>query len=324
MIGQIVKIHSDFHFVKVEGKVFECKLRETLKKQKVSVCVGDFAEVRNGAIERILPRKNSIPRPAVANLDMLIVVSSIKEPALDFTQLNRYLTFAQYHKIPAALCFNKEDLEHEDNLEKNIVSIYEPLGYKILFTSALKKTGLEALEKLAKGKIIAFCGNSGVGKSSLLNALNPNFNLKTKEVSQKTDRGVHTTRHCEILDLGKFKIIDTPGFSQVRFDFLLPNELAGLFSDIKEYAAHCKFRDCSHKEGVIDCAVIKNLDKIAPSRYESYLEFLVEAQEYKEKVTYGGTKVESTSKMTGGKTAPKISGKKRKASRKVMKQNIEH
>lgn len=340
MQGQVYKIHSDFYYVKINndaaqaqdstGEILECKLREALKKQKQQVFVGDFVQINSGAIEKVLPRQNHIKRPSVANLDLLLVVSSIKEPALDFIQLNRYLTFAKYNKIEAALCFNKEDLEHDSYLEKEIVKIYKPLGYKIIFTSALKKTGLNALKKLAKGKTIALCGNSGVGKSSLLNALNPNFNLKIKDVSQKTERGVHTTRHVEILDFCvdgyDFKIMDTPGFSQIRFDFLLPNELSELFEDISAFSSLCKFRNCTHKPELSPeaCGVIKNLDKIAETRYESYLEFLEEAKEYKEKVTYSGKKIETTSKMQGEKLAPKISNKKREASRRVQKQNVQN
>lgn len=322
MIGQIYKIHSDFYYIKSQEDIFECKLREALKKQKMSVCVGDYAEFDDGAINKILPRKNHIKRPSTANLDLLLVVSSIKEPPLDFVQLNRYLTFAKYHKINAALCFNKEDLEHEGDLEKKIVKIYKPLGYEIIFTSAIKQTGLKSLIKLSKGKTVALCGNSGVGKSSLLNALNPNFNIKTKNVSGKTERGVHTTRHCEILDFGDFKIMDTPGFSQIRFDFLMPNELTLLFDDIAKYSTDCKFRDCTHGIENNNCNVILNLNKIEKTRYESYIEFLKEAKEYKEKVTYQGKKVETTSKMQGNKIAPKISDKKREASRKLAKQNI--
>ena len=327
MQGQVYKIHSDFYYIKCgdSGETSECKLRENLKKQRIQVCVGDFVEVHDGAIEKILPRKNSIKRPSVANLDLLVVVSSIKEPALDFTQLDRYLTFAKYHKIPAALCFNKEDLEHENVLENEILKTYGSLGYEIVFTSALKKTGLDNLLNLAKGKTVALCGNSGVGKSSLLNAIGAANLLPTKSVSKKTDRGVHTTRHTEILDFcvnnHGFKIMDTPGFSLLRFDFLMPQELTELFVDIAEHAKHCKFGDCNHVD-TKDCSVVSNLDKIPKTRYESFLELFREALEYKKKVTYSGKKVETNTKMQAGRLAPKISDKKRAASRKVQKQNV--
>lgn len=352
MQGQVYKIHSDFYYVKVSeqnetlasdfasernksersetsiktdgGEILECKLRENLKKQKIQVCVGDFVEIGEGAIEKLLPRKNFIKRPSVANLDLLVIVSSIKEPALDFVQLDRYLTFAKYHKIPAALCFNKEDLEHENTLENDILATYKPLGYDIIFTSAIAKTGLEGLVELAKGKVLALCGNSGVGKSTLLNAIGAS-NLRTKNVSQKTERGVHTTRHVEILDLCvnnyDFKIMDTPGFSLLRFDFLMPQELTELFPDIAEFAKWCKFSDCNHID-TKDCAVITNADKISKTRYKSFLELLGEAREYKRKVTYSGIKAETSVKDRNKKVVPKISNKKRALSRKVQKQNV--
>jgi ribosome biogenesis GTPase len=182
--GQVYKIHSDFYYVKVGKEIVECKLREIIKKQNLTVCVGDFVEIENNSITKILNRTNFISRPNIANLDLLIIVSAIKEPDLNLSQLNRYLTFAKIHKIPCALCFNKEDLPHDDCLKDKITSIYKALKCKILFTSALKKTGIEDLRKLIKGKTVALCGQSGVGKSSVLNALK--FKYKNRCIKQKT------------------------------------------------------------------------------------------------------------------------------------------
>ncbi len=322
MQGQIYKIHSDLYYVQMDGKTFECKVREVLKKQKERIVVGDFVEFDNGVISKILPKKTFIPRPAVANVDQLVVVSALKHPDLDFHQLNRYISLAKYYKIPAVLCFNKEDLGLNSDMQDKIISIYEPLGYKIVFTSALEKRGIEAFGKVLKGKVSALCGNSGVGKSSLVNALNPNVNLKTKSISDKLKRGTHTTRHCEIIPLDSTtSIVDTPGFSNIRFDFILPHEVDLLFNEMLHDREFCKYGNCLHinEDG---CEVLKNLDKIDPTRYESYIEFVNEALEYKEKVKYNGVKKETSQKVKNNKVIAKISGKKRQAARNTMKQMI--
>ncbi len=329
MRAQVYKIHSDFYYVKpldTEGELIECKLREILKKQKIKIKTGDFVEVENNAIYNLLERKNTVDRPAVSNLDMVVVVSSLLEPEIDFIQLNRYLTFFKYHKIDVLLCFNKDDLMNEKELIeiKNIIkNIYEPLGYKIIFTSALYNDGLEKFFNLIKNKTIAFSGLSGVGKSSILNALT-NGNIKTGNVSLKNKRGCHTTRHCEIIEFKGTKIIDTPGFSRLTFDFLLPKDLDILFDDIYHFAKNCKYQDCLHTNNDEDCNVIKNSDKINKERYESYLKFLQEAKEYKQKVTYESQKEEGTSKFFQEKTFAKISSKKRSYSRKKINQTTKN
>ena len=322
MEGQVYKIHSDFYYVQKGEQSFECKIREVLKKQQLKIVTGDFVEFENGVISKVLPRKTFIPRPSVANVDQIVVVTALKQPDLDFHQLNRYISLAKYYKIPVILCFNKEDLGLEQDAQDKIISIYTPLGYKVVFTSATEKRGLEECKKLLKDKLTALCGNSGVGKSSLINALNPNVNLSTKEVSEKLNRGTHTTRHCEIFKLDKTSsIVDTPGFSNVRFDFLLPHDVGTLFDEISKFRPLCKYADCLHinEDG---CEVLKNIEQIDETRYNSYVEFVQKALEYKEHIKYNGTKKESARKFNHNKAHVKISNQKRQASRNTQKQMI--
>ncbi len=335
MKGHIFKIHSDFYYTNTEHGVFECKIREILKKQKEQIFVGDYVELeqinhdsKQAFISKVLPRENFIPRPKVANITQVIIVSAIKEPELDFEQLNRYLCFCEYYKLQPVLCFNKNDLEGEEEIIAKIKEIYEPLNYKILFTSALEGNGINEFKNLLNSQTTVLCGSSGVGKSSLINAVKPNLNLKTKSVSEKTERGTHTTRHCEIIELNKetnSEIVDTPGFSQLKFDFLMPAEVTYLFRefmDIKKRNGECRFSDCLH-ETETGCIIKENKEKIADTRYESYLQFVKEAKEYKKQVTYSGKKTETKSKFLHNKQVAKISNKKRIDSRRKSNQNID-
>ncbi len=320
MKGQVYKIYSDLYYVKSEDNIYVCKIREIIKKQKKSIVAGDYVEFEQDVINNILPRESFIRRPAVANVDQIVVVSALKQPELDFHQLNRYVSLAKYYDIPVILCFNKEDLGLESSLQEKIEKIYGSLGYKVIFTSASEKYGIENLCSLLDGKLSALCGNSGVGKSSLINAINPNIRLKTGEVSEKLRRGTHTTRHCEIIDINSsVRVIDTPGFSNVKFDFILPRDVDKLFDEIHVFKSKCKYADCLHinESG---CEVLKNMELIDQTRYESYTEFLKEAYEYKEKVKYNGVKTESHHKLHNNKSVVKISEKKRQASRNTKKQ----
>ena len=320
--GQIYKIHSDFYYVDDGTSFYECKIREVLKKQREKILVGDFVEFENGVITKIIRRKNFIKRPSVANIDQIIIVSALKEPELDLHQLNRYISLAKYYDIKTVLCFNKDDLKWDKHLREKIKKIYEPLGYKIVYTSATEHNGIKSFEKLLSGKTSVLCGNSGVGKSSLVNAINPTLNLRTKQVSEKTQRGTHTTRHCEIIKLNDTsRIVDTPGFSNARFDFLLPADVDLLFSDIAKYRNECKYSDCLHinEDG---CNVLNNIDKIDPTRYESYLAFIDEAKEYKERIKFEGKKQEHTKKIVHNRQIAKISEKKRQSARNTLKQQI--
>ena len=322
MQGQVYKIHSDFYYVNTGQEFLECKLRNVLKKQKETVYVGDFVEVEDEFIIKILPRKSFIPRPSVANIDQVVIVSALKSPDLDFNQLDRYIAFAKYYGLDVKLCFNKEDLGFEDEFISQITSIYAPLGFDIFFTSATEHWGVANFQEALQGKTSVLCGGSGVGKSSLINAINPKFNLRTKEISEKTLRGTHTTRHSEILYLGKnTKIIDTPGFSNLKFDFIFPTEVDLLFDEIAQYKGKCKFADCLHITET-GCEVLKNIKKIPQTRYSSYLSFVEEARTYKEKIKFEGKKTESTKKEINSRISVKISVHKRQSARNTMKQKV--
>lgn len=321
MKGQVYKIHSDFYYIHSENQSYECKIREVLKKQDKKILVGDFVEFENGYITSIYPRKNYIPRPSVANIDQVIIVSAVKEPELDFLQLDRYIAFAEYYGLDIKLCFNKNDLSSDDKLIEKVFGIYEPLGYEIVFTSALEGFEIEEFSEILSGKLSVLCGQSGVGKSSLINSLNPEFDLRTKTVSEKTLRGTHTTRHCEIMTVSNdIRIIDTPGFSNLKFDFLLPHDVGKLFREIRPYVNKCKYQDCLHIHE--DGCIILEEEKVVPERYESYKEFVKEAKEYKERIKYQGNKKESRFKETHNKSAVKISINKRQGSRRTLKQDL--
>lgn len=327
MQAQVFKIHSDFYYVKnSKHETFTCKLRDVLKKQKIDIRVGDFVELSNDNqfISSLMPRKNCLNRPKVSNIDCALIVCALKEPELDLIQLNRYLTYLKFNNIECAICFNKEDLIDDLEDKKHVIrSIYEKLGYKLFFISAKDKLDLEELKDFIKGKTITLCGMSGVGKSTLLNTFNDEINLRTGNVSLKTQKGCHTTRHCEIIECNDFKIMDTPGFSCLKFDFLLPDKLIELFDDINQFAHNCKYSDCKHdNQNDLTCEVIKNLDKIDESRYKSYLMFLEESLEYKELISKRSIKDEAKNKNVGNRISVKISKRKRDSSRNTSKQKI--
>lgn len=328
MQGKIVKIHSDFYYVDTKEGLIEAKLRDTIRKAKNHPFVGDNVELesidkssKQAFISNILPRTSIINRPKAANITQALIVSALKSPDLDFEQLDRFIAYCEYYKIKAVLCFNKEDLDDFSELREQIIETYKK--YYIVFTSALVKTGLEDLLPILKDNTTLLCGCSGVGKSSLLNALFDNLNLRTKQVSNKTQKGVHTTRHCELIkiDTNTF-VVDSPGFSNLTFDFLLPTEIQKLYFEFDGHNIGCKFKDCLHINEA-GCVFEELKETFAQSRFESYKKLVSEAKKFKEKIKVSTQKVEEKVKFNLNKKITKISSRKREISRKQNKQILQ-
>ena len=338
LTGRLRKYHSNFYYVEAGGVLYECAIRGLIKKEGGDVLVGDFVELdsvnpatRTARIQRILERKNAISRPKLANVDQVLVVYSLMEPQFDPHQMDRYLTHIELAGLTPALCISKADLAATDADLEKIRAVYtERLGYQVFFTTVKNAESLDAVRALAKGKITVLAGPSGSGKSSLLNALNADLQLRVGEVSEKIARGQHTTRHVELLSLFEDSpdtlIADTPGFSNLKFNYVLPVQLEAAFRDFAPYRAQCSFSDCLHvdEEG---CAVRENLDHIAESRYRSYLDLLAEARLYKDEVNSTSQKQEFGYKQLDrkGKDSVRIlrlKEKNRDASRRTQKQQV--
>ena len=274
--GRIIRSLSGFYDVQTEGRVVTCRARGILRKQGNSPLTGDMVEITvehgKGMVERILPRKNSFVRPAVANMDALVVFAANVNPVTEPFLIDRVAAIAGDQEVPVYLCVNKCDLDPAIDL----VRIYEKAGFPVICTSAETGEGVEALRNLIAGKLTAFTGNSGVGKSSILNRLCPELALETGEVSEKLGRGRHTTRHVQLYCLGENTYVaDTPGFSSFdtdQMEMILKENLQYAFPDFGPYIGKCRFDDCSHRKEP-DCAVRRAFEtgEIEKTRYESYL-----------------------------------------------------
>lgn len=281
----IVRVASEFCDVKTpDGEVISCKPRGLFKKKGLRPLVGDKVEFRKassdqGFIEKIKERKNELKRPYIANVDQVLVVVSPREPPPNYKLLDRLLVLSYFSNIlKSVVCVNKLDLD--ENTTYEIKKIYTNIGYDSLAVSADQKKGLDNIRKLLKNKTSVLAGASGVGKSSLINALKPGFSLKTDSVSKKTGRGKHTTKHVALYELEKGSYVgDTPGFSKLNFEGIDLKSLDKAFPDISEFAPYCKFNDCLHDKepGCGVKAVVGK--KIYEYRYKNYLEFLEEIKE---------------------------------------------
>lgn len=272
MIGRIVKAISSFYYIEFEGKVYECRAKGVLKKNKISPLTGDFVEFEiekgnTGNLITVVNRKNCLIRPPVANIDEAVLVVAVKNPEPSLLFIDKQLLFLIKNNIPVTICLNKIDSGEANKIKE----IYEKIGYKVIQTSVKDKIGIKELRENIKGKTITFIGNSGVGKSSITNQLVNNMIMEEGNLS-KIERGKQTTRHSELLKTeDETYIIDTPGFSSFDLEGIELNELAELFAEFRVFFKDCKYKDCRH---ILEeaCGVRKavNEGKISDERYKNF------------------------------------------------------
>ena len=290
MEGKIIRGVGGFYYVHAEGKVYECRAKGIFRKDGIRPLPGDLAEIAvldetesKGNLERILPRKNALIRPAVANVDQAMVIFAFESPKPNFNLLDRFLVTMEKNGIPPVILFNKKDLAREGQQEE-ILRRYVNTGYTMLFVSAKRGEELWQVRTVLKGKTTTVAGPSGVGKSSLINRLQTAERLQTGEISEMIERGRHTTRHTQLLPVEENTyILDTPGFSSIELFDLRKEELGDLFPEIASRADGCRFAGCSHLTEP-DCAVKEALERgeISEGRYENYRLFYEELKNRKE------------------------------------------
>lgn len=276
MNGQIIKVISNLYMVKTGDMLYGCRARGKFRKDNISPIVGDNVVIDpdNNVITEILPRKNELDRPVIANVDMAFIVTSTKKPNLDLNLLDKLISVITFNNIEPIICFTKLDLLNEVELEviSNLRKYYEMIGIRVVYS-----TETNIIKKIIKGNIVVLAGQTGAGKSSLLNKLDDKLNIKTDEISEALGRGKHTTRHVELYSISDGYVADTPGFSALDLKNMDKEDLKNTFIEFANY--ECKFRDCIHKKEK-ECGVKDALkDKmILQSRYNNYLLFLEELE----------------------------------------------
>lgn len=288
MQGRIMKGIAGFYYVYAEDRqLYECKAKGIFRKDNRKPLVGDFVEItvldereKEGNLVRILPRKNSLIRPAVANVDQAFVIFAMEDPKPNFLLLDRFLIMMEQQGIPAVICFNKIDLAKQEEVDL-LAGIYRECGYHVILASAAKKTGLEEIRQALRGKTTVVAGPSGVGKSSLTNLMQEEVQMETGEISRKLKRGRHTTRHSQIIPVAdQTFLVDTPGFTSLYLMDMEEQELKDYFREFRKYEGNCRFQGCRHIHEP-GCAVKEALEKeeISSLRYEDYLGLYQELRE---------------------------------------------
>lgn len=288
MQGKIIKGIAGFYYIYAENdEIYECKAKGIFRKDKQKPLVGDNVEIevldeqeKEGSVTAILPRKNSLIRPAVANVDQAFVIFAMENPKPNFMLLDRFLIMMEKEEVPAVICFNKKDLAKQEELEL-LYETYKSCGYHVIFSSTFNGDGLDEIREILQGKTTVVAGPSGVGKSSITNALQENVQMETGEISKKLKRGKHTTRHSQVIPVGyDTYLMDTPGFSSLYLTDIEEQELKDYFPEFRKYEDQCRFQGCRHIHEP-DCGVKKALaeHKISQLRYEDYLGLYDELKE---------------------------------------------
>ncbi|MCI5622368.1 ribosome small subunit-dependent GTPase A [Anaerostipes sp. 494a] len=287
MQGKIIKGIAGFYYVQTGDKIYQCKAKGIFRNKKIKPLVGDNVDIDildetdlEGNITEILPRTNELIRPAVANVDQALVVFAARNPKPNYNLLDRFLMMMEKQQIPVIVCFNKMDLAKEKELAL-LDQTYENCGHKVMFISVRKEEGIEEIRNLIRGKTTVLAGPSGVGKSSLMNLLQPEANMETGAVSEKIKRGKHTTRHSELICIEENTfVLDTPGFSSLFIHTFEEDEIREYFQEFTPYEGQCRFQGCSHTHEP-DCGVKKALEegKISQIRYDNYVNIYTELKE---------------------------------------------
>lgn len=279
MQGKIIKGIAGFYYVYTKAGLTECKAKGIFRKENIKPLVGDDVEIELvdkelllGNINRILPRRNVLLRPASANVDQALVIFAITKPEPNFNLLDRFLICMEQQKLPAVICFNKKDLA-DFNEQKELEAFYGRSGYPVLFASGEKEQGIEEIRSCLKGKTTVVAGPSGVGKSTIINRLYPEANMETGEISKKTLRGKHTTRHAQLFALSEDTfIMDTPGFTALSLGDMDKETLKDFYPEFAEFMEKCRFGGCVHVSEP-SCGVKEALaeGKISRVRYDNYV-----------------------------------------------------